>query len=278
MPDPDSTQRRVSGAGGVQLMVRDVGDPTKPPLLLLHGLTQSSMAWQRQLVSDLSDDYRLVAVDLRGHGDSEKPRASYGRSRDWADDVQAVIVELELDRPVVVAWSYAGIIVCDYVRAYGCDGIAGLNLVGAATRVGSPEATSDLGDDAVPRGFVSADCETAVAALSGFIRASTFHPLPAADFCTFLGFNVQTPPHVRVSMLERVAENDDVLASISVPVLVSQGDGDRVVLPHASARVSALIRDATLSSYHDVGHCPFWEASARFNDELRAFSSGCRRA
>ncbi len=71
-------------------------------------------------------------MDNRGHGMSERPvqPEHYVDAQLWADDVAAVIEQVDLERPVLVAWSYGGFIVSDYVRAYGTAEIAGVNLVG----------------------------------------------------------------------------------------------------------------------------------------------------
>jgi non-heme chloroperoxidase len=90
-----------------------------------------------QLHSDLADPFRLVAIDLRGHGLSEKPRDAYGDPRLWADDVHAVIEGLNLDRPVLSGWSYGPLVMLDYVRHYGEDAIGGMNFIGGITRLGS---------------------------------------------------------------------------------------------------------------------------------------------
>ena len=87
--------------------------------------------------SDLADDYRLVAMDLRGHGLSEKPREGYTDSRIWADDVNAVIRTLSLDHPILCGWSYGPLVILDYVRHYGEDGISGVNFIGGVTKLGS---------------------------------------------------------------------------------------------------------------------------------------------
>jgi len=63
--------------------------------------------------SDLADDYRLVAMDLRGHGLSEKPREGYTDSRIWADDGNAVIRTLSLDHPILCGWSYGPLVILD---------------------------------------------------------------------------------------------------------------------------------------------------------------------
>ena len=131
---------RVRGGGGITLRVHDVGDLDAPPLLFIHGFSQCHRAWRRQLHSALGLGFRLVAVDLRGHGDSDKPRGAYADSRLWADDLQAVIRGLGLDNPLLVAWSYGGMVVCDYLRQHGDADIAGVNFVSAMVKCGSPEA------------------------------------------------------------------------------------------------------------------------------------------
>ena len=72
---------QVSGGGGVQLHVEETGNRSGQPVLFIHGLSQSGLAWHRQLHSELARDLRLVALDLRGHGESERPADAYGDSR-----------------------------------------------------------------------------------------------------------------------------------------------------------------------------------------------------
>src|SRR4030095_14483325 len=62
----------ITGGGGVQLHLVETGNPNGRPILFIHGFSQCWLAWSRQLTSDLTDRYRLVAMDLRGHGLSEK--------------------------------------------------------------------------------------------------------------------------------------------------------------------------------------------------------------
>ncbi len=76
---------------------------------------------------------------------SEAPEGTehYTSSRLWADHVQAVIDELDLDHPVLVGHSYAGYIVCDYVREHGQDKVGATDFVGAATTA-TEEASGSL--------------------------------------------------------------------------------------------------------------------------------------
>src|ERR1700754_3873363 len=126
----------VTGGGGIRLHLVETGNPSGRPIVFMHGFSQCSLAWARQMNSELADTFRLVALDIRGHGLSDKPRESYGDSKLWADDVHAVIQALQLDRPVLCGWSYGPLVILDYVRHYGEDGIGGLNFVGGVTKLG----------------------------------------------------------------------------------------------------------------------------------------------
>jgi pimeloyl-ACP methyl ester carboxylesterase len=64
---------------------------------------------------------------------------------------------------------------------------------------------------------------------------------------------------------------DETLQALKLPVLVTQGAADRLVLPVAAKHTAATIPGAKLSVYDGVGHAPFWEDTARFNAELAAF-------
>lgn len=98
----------VKGAAGVNLHVREFGKSTGIPILLIHGWSQSHLCWSKQYESTLKDDARMVALDLRGHGMSDAPTQvdQYTDGDKWADDIEAVIDELSLDRPILVGWSY----------------------------------------------------------------------------------------------------------------------------------------------------------------------------
>ena len=86
----------------------------------------------------MRDEFRLVAFDLRGHGMSEAPPQSqhYTHAGLWADDLAAIIDELELERPVLVGWSYGAFVICDYIRAYGQDRIGAIDFVAGAVKLG----------------------------------------------------------------------------------------------------------------------------------------------
>ena len=124
----------VRGGNGVRLHVREWGQPDAPPILLIHGWSQGLACWRHQVEGELAAECRLVALDIRGHGMSERPRAAdaYQDADLWAMDIAAVLDQLNLHRPILVGWSYGGFIISDYLRAFGQDTIAAINYVGAA--------------------------------------------------------------------------------------------------------------------------------------------------
>lgn len=265
----------VTGGDGVRLHLTERGNPNGRPILFIHGFSQAGLCWTKQLESDLAGDFRLVAMDLRGHGRSDKPRDAYGDSRSWADDVRATIDELGLDGAVLSGWSYGGYVICDYLRVHGEGRLGGVHLVGAATKIGTKEARARFGQDflALVPGFLSEVAEESVGALATFVRLCVRDEPPPADLYFFLGYNVTVPPHVRRGLFSRKVDNDDVLARITRPVLITHGQEDAIVLPLAAADHAAAIPHARTSFYRDIGHAPFWEDAPRFNRELREFAA-----
>jgi pimeloyl-ACP methyl ester carboxylesterase len=173
---------------------------------------------------------------------------------------------------VLVAWSYGGFVVTDYLRAYGDQGIAGLDLVGAAVlrTAGFDHIGPGLLENA---GDASADdLSTNIAAIDRFLRACTAQPLGSDDWNAALCWNMVVPAAVRGALLAREIDADDVLSQLSVPVLVTHGRADAIVLPSMAEHVLDVCPTARASWYEGVGHLPFVEDATRFDRELRAFA------
>jgi non-heme chloroperoxidase len=84
------------------------------------------------------------------------------------------------------------------------------------------------------------------------------------------------PPGVRGALIAREIDGSDALAELSVPVLVSHGREDMIVLPSMAEHVLDVCETAVPSWYDGVGHMPFWEASERFDRELRELADRVR--
>jgi pimeloyl-ACP methyl ester carboxylesterase len=271
---------KIEGGGGVSLHLIEAGNPNGRPILFIHGFSQCGLAWSRQMNSDLAEDFRLVALDLRGHGLSDKPSEGYGDSKLWADDINAVFQALSLDSPVLSGWSYGPLVILDYIRHYGEDAIGGIQFVGGVTKLGSEEAAAVLTPEflgLVP-GFFSADVEESVRSLRSLLHLC-FLPEPSAeDMYLMLGYNLSVPPYVRQGLLSRSIDNDDLLPKIRKPVLITHSADDAVVKPAIVDQHKAGMAHAQIDMMENVGHAVFWNDAAAFNQGLRTFCESLENA
>jgi len=266
---------RITGGDGIQLHVVETGNPQGRPILFIHGLSQCWLAWSRQMNSDLARDFRLVAMDIRGHGLSDKPREGYADSKLWADDVHAVIESLRLDRPILCGWSYGPLIILDYIRHYGEDGIAGISFVGGVTKLGSQEAVAVLAPEflSLVPGFFSTETEESFRSLRSLLRLCLLQEPSPEDLYLMLGYNVSVPPYVRQALLSRPIDNDDLLPLIQKPVLIIQGALDAVVKSSAVDQHKSRLPHAEIEMVPNAGHAAFWDNALAFNQRLRDFAA-----
>jgi pimeloyl-ACP methyl ester carboxylesterase len=266
----------IEGGGGLRLHVREWGVPDGPPILFIHGWSQSLLCWEKQVESALADEFRLVAYDLRGHGMSDAPLEPepYTDERLWADDVAAILDRLGLERAVLVGWSYGAFVICDYVRAHGQERVAAVDFVEGAFKLGEAAFGTLIGPGFLDH-FADAtadDLPANIRGLRSFLRICTAKPLATADYETALSWNMVVPARIRANLAARQLDCDDVLARLEVPVLVTQGRADTVVLPAMAEHALAACPTAEASWYEGVGHMPHVEAPQRFNLELAALT------
>jgi non-heme chloroperoxidase len=271
----------VTGGGGVRLHVREWGNADGPPILFIHGWSQNHLCWDKQYESALRDEFRLVAFDLRGHGMSEAPPGPghYTDDKLWADDLAAIIGRLGLERAVLVGWSYGSLVICDYIRAYGQDRVAAINFVEGAVKLGEAAFGTLIGPGFLDH-FADAtadDLPANIRGMRGFVRACLAKPVAAEDFETALCWNMVVAPRIRASLAARQIDGDDVLRTLTVPLLVTQGRSDTVVLPAMAEHILATCPAAEASWYDGVGHVPHLEEPGRFNRELAALTRRVRR-
>ncbi len=266
----------VRGGGGLRLHVREWGKPDGPPILFIHGWSQNHLCWAKQYESALAKEFRLVAYDLRGHGMSEAPLEPehYTDSTLWADDLAAIIDQLRLDRPVLVGWSYGPFVVCDYIRVHGQDRVAAINFVEGAVKMGEAAFGTLIGPGFVDNfvGATADDLPTNIGAMRSFVRACLSRRMSDDDFETAICWNVVVPAAIRANLGAREIDCDDVLRALEVPLLVTQGRADTVVLPAMAEHVLATCPAANASWYDGVGHVPHLEEPERFNRELAALT------
>ncbi len=267
----------IEGAGGVPLVTVEWGNTEGPGILFIHGFQQSYISWKRQLDSDLGDDFHMVAFDLRGHGGSGKPWEvdQYADTKKWADDIAAVMAATDLEQPVVVAWSYGGVVIGDYVRHYGTESLRGINFVGTDGRfIERPPLDPDIQKQRQERGALTISSNTeenliAARAMVDFLTAETFPPEWRE---TVLTYNMGVPVYALKALRQRPIDNSDVVDQVNVPILISWGSEDEVMSEEMAQSLAAAFKDSRLSRYDGLGHSPFYEDAARFNRELADFA------
>ena len=260
----------VTSPDGVALAAYAWGNPHGREIVFIHGYSQCHLSWRRQMDdAALCAEFRMVAYDLRGHGSSDQPlaRERYRDDRLWADDLAAVIAAAGLKRPTLVAWSYAGRVVADYVRFHGQDGIAAINYVAAVTKTDRAFWGPELKLSAA---MASNDLAVNVRASRRFVQAC-FAGRPAGEEMEItLAYTMAVPAKARALVMARTPNEGDILDRLRVPVLVTHGTMDRIILSAAGSYTAAQIPGARLSLYDGVGHSPFFEDPTRFNRELAA--------
>jgi len=270
MAQSESRTFKVQTPDGVMISAEEWGNRGGLEILMIHGFSQSHLSWSRQFGSELAKSFRIITYDIRGHGGSEKPldAAYYRDHKRWAEELNAVMEGAKLKRPILVGWSYGGRIVVEYLMKYGDKNIAGINFVGAFTKV-VPELLGPA-TPAVMK-MVSENLAENIESTRSFLQFSTAKALPLQELEMILAYNMVVPARVRRHLLHRPADYEATLRKITVPVLVTHGMEDRVALVPMARYTESVVANAQVSLYAGVGHMPFWEDAPRFNRELGEF-------
>ena len=274
------TCHKVMGHGGVNLKVYEAGPKDAPPLMLVHGWSQCHLSWEKQ--QPLVDEFRLIMMDLRGHGASDKPDdpKAYDNSQPWADDIDAIISALDLRMPVLVGWSMGGWVVMDYLRVHRDLALSGAGFVGSTLTPGSKMpahlmALRQSNPAVRAKGMFSDDLSENLAATLDFVRAC-FHRQPEADeLSKMVGFNMMVPPHIRGAARGRSEDYRPTAATTKKPIFAAWGAKERVVPTELGEHLAAAFPNVQTHVYDNCGHAPFWEEPDKFNDDLSAFTRAC---
>ncbi|MBX3258788.1 MAG: alpha/beta hydrolase [Labilithrix sp.] len=272
------TIRRVTSSDGLAIAVEDMGQPEGQPIVFVHGFAQSRGSWTSLRDGRLAATHRLVAMDLRGHGDSDKPddERAYASER-LGDDLHAVLHGLALERPVVVAWSYGGVVLGEYLRRHGGGALGGVLLAAAAVQVGKPaQALFGPVMTSNARALLSADAAAYEAGARAFVSGCSAAPLDGAHVERAVAAMLRVPVHVRRALLFHSADYSPELARCEAPTATVHGEADQVVLPRMSALVSALAPSCDPTLVAGVGHLPWLESSEAFDASVRSIARRAR--
>ncbi len=254
--------------GGMSLSVYEGGPADAPVLVLLHGYSAENEHWAR-FARHLVDDYRVIAPDLAGHGDT-------GFQPDWdyriaaqSGRIVALLDALEVEHAHIAGNSMGGFIAADFARRYPQRTLSATLLDPAG--VASPEP-SDM-----DRLRAAGDNPFLIKNREDFSR---FYPMTMARPPWVPGFvldaqaaRYQARREELATIYAQLIASEPVephLDQILTPTLILWGAQDRLI--HVSAtEVWAQIPDVEVTVWDDLGHMPHVEAPGRSALRLREF-------
>jgi pimeloyl-ACP methyl ester carboxylesterase len=251
-------------ATGLTTTVSEAGDADgSPPVLLIHGWAGSRRSFAA-LIPLLARQFRVVAVDLRGHGDADKPPSGYDVPS-LAADVVSVLDSLDIGRAVLVGASSGGY-VAQQVAVSTPVRVAALVLAGAPRDLrGRPPFADEL--DRISEPVDRAWVRSFTAGFTDLERLPSWYVdvmvedglrLPAAIWkASFDGLTSSIPP-------------TDV-GVIDVPTLVISGGHDHLLGGEQTEALVAAIPGAQWVDYPETGHLVLEEQPARLAADVAAF-------
>lgn len=269
--------RFVPVEDGVRLAVEDLGPGPDAagdhdPVILLAGLGLSHEVWDRQ-VRLLTRNRRVVCVDQRGHGRSDKPLKGYSLGR-LAADLVAVLNRLRITRCDIVGWSFGGqVAFCLAAKAPQRVGqlvLVGSNGVRASRSERFPFGTSPI---RLERALVEAEHADRVTARRQAI-ASGFAgdpPLGVLDF--LLELSLRMPLWTALECYHSMITTDmvDLLPNVTAPTLQVMGSADPVQSIEGAYWLQDRLAHPRLVQIPECGHYPMFEAPDAFDEALLSF-------
>ena len=249
---------------GLRLHYLEWGRPDAPPVICVHGYTSSAQAFNA-LARRLQDRYRLIAPDVRGHGESAWSPAGAYEYADQAGDLAALVDQLELQRFTLIGTSMGGIIAMAYIAAHGgrLNGLV-INDIGPDVEAGTQRITQTVGTR--PDSFASLD--EALAYRRSISPITAARP-PEDQRELALGVLKQSADGRWVWKMDpayvtqRVTRGAPVrpagwlsLAALQCPTLVVWGTDSDVLLEAQTRRMAETLPRGELVAVPGVGHAP----------------------
>lgn len=258
----------------VNLYYEDKGNGNGEPIVFIHGWTCNRHFFGDQIAA-LREEYRVVSLDLRGHGDSDASQQGLTMER-LATDVEELVAYLDLAPVSLVGWSMGVHVIFEYVRQFGCDDLARLALIDMSPKL----LTDDEWDLGLYGEFTHADNLETLATLTpgwdrvaGTIFRDLLPTLSEDDLEWAIQESAKTPTPTAVNLWIAMVTNDyrDTLGAIDVPTLVTYGEESTLYSPETAEFVADQIPDADLVGFPEVGHGVPLGTPERLTEELRAF-------
>jgi pimeloyl-ACP methyl ester carboxylesterase len=249
---------------GIKMHYAAQGDADGIPVVLLHGITDSWYSWSRVL-PQIDKKYRLYALDLRGHGDSDKPASGYAM-KDFAADVVAFMDAMKIKRATVVGHSMGSFVALQTVLD-APQRVGKLLLIGTATTARN-DVTLDL-----QKAFSELKDPLDEKFVRDFQVGTSSETVPQEFMDGVVRQSMKAPAYVWKAALTGVmAENyQPNLTKIKVPTLIVWGDKENLFLRPEQDVLRSKITNSSLKVYEGAGHSPQWEYPEKFAADLNEF-------
>jgi pimeloyl-ACP methyl ester carboxylesterase len=269
---------------GLAVHVRDQGPAAAPVIVLLHGSNSSLQTWE-PWVAKLTGTYRVITMDLPGHGlTGPHPRDAY-QAADVVAVVDAVMRAKNIDAFVMGGNSMGGWVTWEYALAHP-DKVTAMILVDAAGapskldakrelplgfRLATTPVVRDIGQKLTPRIMIEKSVHQSVSV------QSSITPEVVDRYWELLRY----PGNRRATILRFAVKRDNdisALHALHIPALILWGREDKLIpVVSANAFADALLHDDTII-YDGVGHLPMEEIADRSVDDVRRWLAGLNTA
>ena len=174
----------------------------------------------------------------------------------------------------MVGWSSGSLVIGDYLRHYGAEGIEGIIFVAGLFALGTPKQIemSGTGPSTYMVDTMANDFETQYRAMTR-CTSDMVVQADSDEIQLMLAQSMMTNPEVRSSTMNRVVDNTDVLTEFTKSAMLINGRHDPFVTIEMGSYLQRLLSNSALSIYETSAHMPFWEEPDRFNRELHRFIS-----
>lgn len=263
----------INVENGVRLAVQDTGSSGRNAVLFVHGWPLSHKIFEYQY--NILPDYgiRCVGYDLRGHGDSDKPRRGYSYNR-MADDLYRIIRSLNCRSVTLLGFSMGGAIAARYMARYRGYRVNKLILAGAA-------APQFVQSDRNPCGFTADQVNDLVeqaygdrpAVCESFGKICFASKVSGAYRSWFRNECWRASGLATIRGLEYLRDETlyDDLPEIRVPTMILHGKKDLVCPFEFAGQMQSLIPSSFVVPFESSGHCLFYDERKKFCDQLMAF-------
>ena len=270
----------VTTNDGVRLYYLEAG--SGKPILMIPGWSQTAEQFKHQ-ITGLSDRYRVIAVDMRGHGESDKPEFGYKISR-LAKDVHDMIHALELDEVNILGHSMGSSVIWNYYDLFGPERLSKLLLIDQMPMITSNPAWSE--EERINSGaiFNPQSLYETINALAGpdgvettrgFIGSMVTKAASEEDKAWIIERNLTMPRRHAATLLYNHSTTDwrDLIPRIELPSLVVGGRVSTVPW-QSQAWVAEQIPGARLEIFEEEeggNHFMFIEGHEKFNEIVADF-------